>query len=1248
MAFDAEWYQSGDRNVVLSYQIATVSRKASKNIIEFVAPGQRLSLAEIVSFGICSVNGDVIPYDHSTARNLVVLVSHSTVAEWSVLSDRDAAYITNQLTAIRKSPVTSIQPIEIVLGDYVCPCHVQLYDTRLIAPADFQSLKRLSTMLGSEDELKVDIGHHYIKHMDWLIRNDYPLYEKYALQDSEITLKLFFLLQSTLMELSHYDLKLYRTIASGAVKGFKERAKSFDSYQKALQGDAFKNSYQFIRSAYHGGRNEGFFVGRSDRYPETSDRLWVDLDFVGAYPTAMALCPMIDCGVNPLAERPKGKKRTALMQQSGRPIQGEIRYLPLRYRLPEMSVNELRDAGLDRAIYVKAKAILDKITPEITPPYHQQLMTEFNSFLKGKENLRVCQRILERAIVYDNSLIDEWYARWNSRIDNDDAAAVRFLVPGFAKVQFAFDETTIYPCLPVPHPSYGLIYPLRGETFVTASEIMLALDAGAEIKALASVELPVLRSKNNPVPNRLFFEHLADLTVQRNKQKKIIKDSTKTTDERQKAIVLERFIKEFTNSFYGKAAQAINFKKTYDPGTGLMVELGPSEISEACTAALATGLPRSALSAILLAIDRYNNSRPLNMQIVVASCTTDGLLCGLPRPEGVTAAAYYEKKSKRTVEPMVAGSGGGVTETHYLEMKKNIPNVDGILRLCGCDELLPMIEGYMPVRQMRNSRRELTMSEDGSYDDTYLEIKHFADQLAGIKTRGQIGWVHFDGEDIVTVQAKFGLKAPVTEIIRHNDEAACLDTMNEQKSMKELDAEYDRIMSTGGTAKGTLECNWILEQIDRINNGEPDIFEYTFYGLRNFNEIIKGAEGLDLTQTIAPRKFNADFDWKRKLVAIGGEVVPFSVPHRDVKGMVSYRGQVEKSHRWGKIATPAKVIQLQRLVHSKTRNTGGAAAKLVRLFLSGMFFDNFPGGTKVAALSDKKSNLIQQTTDTVNRVWVSLEIKFEQRGLTQKDIERGDVAVRNKQKWQVSDIKKVAKKDAWEECVNIPTQRLEELLAALCDAFQVDYEIARNKLFAYEIRDEADQHLMIQVALAILQAPAQGVQPFKRLFRSHNLPDRHEIIREFHPHLPESVLASHDHNVFNSGQCRVQETNGLRQLFRRLRLNVKDADACVQVMLPVSESAIGPRKNPGEGRCVRLFAQALCMPDIVNPPINKLTILDKLKDYGTQRHQLYARCGSKFGYHTIKNTPENIRLIRRLARRFNQSPDNILNAMLEQ
>ena len=47
--FHAEWYEVAQRNIVLSYQIATIFRQADKNIIEYTEPGQRLSLGEVAA-----------------------------------------------------------------------------------------------------------------------------------------------------------------------------------------------------------------------------------------------------------------------------------------------------------------------------------------------------------------------------------------------------------------------------------------------------------------------------------------------------------------------------------------------------------------------------------------------------------------------------------------------------------------------------------------------------------------------------------------------------------------------------------------------------------------------------------------------------------------------------------------------------------------------------------------------------------------------------------------------------------------------------------------------------------------------------------------------------------------------------------------------------------------------------------------------------------------------------------------------
>lgn len=1242
MAFDAEWYQSGDRNVVLSYQIATVSRTASNNIIEFVAPGQRLKLAEIVEFGIRSVNNGVIPEGHATARNLVILISHSTVAEWSVLADRDAPYITSQLTSIRKSPVTSLLPINIVLGDYTCSCDVQLYDTRLIAPADYQSLKKLSTMLGSDDELKVEIGYHNIKRMDWLIRNDYNLYEKYALQDSEITLKLFFLLQSTLMVLAENDQKLYRTLASGAVTGYFKKAVNFKTYQEQLNASGFKTPYGLIRLAYYGGRNEGFMVGRSDRVPEINDRLWVDIDFVGCYPTAMALCPTIDCGTDPFTKPPRYNKKNPPPVF----VPGEIKHLPSRYHLPDMSTAELQAAGIKKAHYDKACAILNQLEPGHHTPY-QKKWNEFTRTLSPRDR----KRLLAKALVFDNTLLDDWY----DRCQHDNAE--RHLIPGFAKVRFAFDVKvvngrkvkkdpaqgdyiTAYPCLPVSHPAYGLIYPVEGETYATVPELMLALDAGCHLKVIESVELPVVTDGSQDIPKRLFFDHLADLTKMRIQQKKQIKDQGCSADIRQKAVVMERFIKEFMNSFYGKTAQAINYKRMYDPETGLMKALGPSPISEACTSSLTTGLPRAALSAILLAIDQYNQNRPLSNQIVMASCTTDGLLVGLPRPDGITASSYYEEKTRVFIKPVVNGVGGDKTSIKYHDIKKDIPTVNDMLDLCGCSDLISLIDSYLPIRQMRNSRSELTEGKD----DSFLEIKHFADHVAGIKTRGQIGWMNINGEDIVTIQAKFGLKPPVTDIINQgNDELTCEDVLDEKKSLKDLDEEYEHIMAVGGSAKATLECNWILEQIDRLNNGEADLFEYTFYGLKSFNEIIKGGRSLDLTQTKGNRRFNADFDWKRKLVVKNNAVSPFSEPHHDIREMLAHRNQVEKHHSWGKIATGETVIQSVAVKNSGINFTGGVAAAVVKQLLSAMLFDHIPGGVKVADCSGRKNQKYDEIAAAVNDVWQATDCRFEKRTST-KGLSASSRPA--KTEWTKSDIQNITRANKWVPAA-IPFQmQYDELLTALCKKFTLDVNEAREKIFAMKITDSVDTGLMLQVALAVMHAPSQGIEPFKSMYTNHRLPNLEEIIRAFQPHIPESLLASYEHIRFEKGQCQLADKGKLVMYFLRAGMRKEDAESCASVMVPIAtEGRQDAPRNRSKEKIVRVLSQALRV--LANPPVSVSVITSKLQRHGLNVAQFHQRQRSKMERNVIKDTAENRQEIRKLVRLFSLDPEPFLVAMLD-
>ena len=275
VAIDTEWYPHGDRNCILCYQYAAVFEDRAVNRIVYMRPGERLTLPDLIERALASLHGGEVPTDFRSKypRVLVVLIAHNFVAEWSALKDRDEKYIVDRLKPIRKCPVTGIDPIEFfspVLGNVF----VHVYDTMLLAPVGFQSLDKLASLLvdeslnGDEDEIeiagKIEISQFYKENMNVFLADDPEGFEKYALRDTELTLKLFVYLQESLNNLAYGKIKrVFKTLASAAVKGFQVKHPKFKKYRQALQEDAFKDAYRLIMRSYHGGRNEGFLIGDS-------------------------------------------------------------------------------------------------------------------------------------------------------------------------------------------------------------------------------------------------------------------------------------------------------------------------------------------------------------------------------------------------------------------------------------------------------------------------------------------------------------------------------------------------------------------------------------------------------------------------------------------------------------------------------------------------------------------------------------------------------------------------------------------------------------------------------------------------------------------------------------------------------------------------------------------------------------------------------------------------------------------------
>lgn len=217
---DFEWYRFGGRNVLLSIQIAVVSPDGSWNVIFYTPVGSRLlkklsdnghidsskdavderiTHEEIVEQAMLITDGGSLA-NRKTDTTRVLLVIHNSVAEWSMFKDRNDPKIVKKLTSIRKSPVTGVHPIKL-RNRRIGKVDLEIFDTRLLAPAGLQSLDKLSALLG-KGEKKIDISEFYKRNMDQLLVDDPELFEEYALRDTEVTAKLFFLLQRLLNELA--------------------------------------------------------------------------------------------------------------------------------------------------------------------------------------------------------------------------------------------------------------------------------------------------------------------------------------------------------------------------------------------------------------------------------------------------------------------------------------------------------------------------------------------------------------------------------------------------------------------------------------------------------------------------------------------------------------------------------------------------------------------------------------------------------------------------------------------------------------------------------------------------------------------------------------------------------------------------------------------------------------------------------------------------------------------------------------
>ncbi len=209
---------------------------------------------------------------------------------------------------------------------------------------------------------------------------------------------------------------------------------------------------------------------------------------------------------------------------------------------------------------------------------------------------------------------------WQAINDCKEVDAYTATTLGFVEVRFEFPEGTRFPCLPV-RTEHGLIFPMKGESYCSAPELVVAKSLGAKLEILHGVIVPTDPSE------KVFGIFIKDCLEKRNSVGKNTLQGL--------------FWKEISNSTYGKTAQGLKEKRVYDLRDRDTKSLPPSQITNAFFAAFITSFTRALLAEIMNAIPASR---------MIFSCTTDGFITNMTDEEaivcqsGLLGSIYSEQR----------------------------------------------------------------------------------------------------------------------------------------------------------------------------------------------------------------------------------------------------------------------------------------------------------------------------------------------------------------------------------------------------------------------------------------------------------------------------------------------------------------------------------------------------------------------------------------------------------------------------
>ena len=201
--------------------------------------------------------------------------------------------------------------------------------------------------------------------------------------------------------------------------------------------------------------------------------------------------------------------------------------------------------------------------------------------------------------------------------------------PIFGYFRFKFPENVKYPCIAVGVEG-SLLYPRTFEkgdaemdgVYAAGPEIYLALCLGAEVTAVRAVKGKYRVNPDGYTVSRSLRAAVKNLINDRNLAKEVFGEGS----------LAETLLKTAVNSLYGKTAQDIIEKDTWDAFRQMMVNIGCSQLTSPTHASIITAGVRAILLAAMNELD--------SLGYRVYSVTTDGFISNAP-PEVIQRLSLF-------------------------------------------------------------------------------------------------------------------------------------------------------------------------------------------------------------------------------------------------------------------------------------------------------------------------------------------------------------------------------------------------------------------------------------------------------------------------------------------------------------------------------------------------------------------------------------------------------------------------------